>query len=181
MSKKRFTAERRVLADVSILDIAEKGKGVAKVDELVVFVDKAIPGDVVDVEFGGPSAIYSITYDTRFARRSDGWGFRGGIGFWPRRGINHISIPVQVNYLLGGTRHFFEAGAGATYFHGDQGDSWFSPATEGSLVFGSLSAGYRYQPRSQGITARIGITGIVGPFSSNSIAPLPYLSVGYRF
>ena len=135
----------------------------------------------VYVEFGGPSAIYSITYDTRFARRSDGWGFRGGIGFWPRRGINHISIPVQVNYLLGGTRHFFEAGAGATYFHGDQGDSWFSPATEGSLVFGSLSAGYRYQPRSQGITARIGITGIVGPFSSNSIAPLPYLSVGYRF
>ncbi|MGV3764040.1 23S rRNA (uracil(1939)-C(5))-methyltransferase RlmD [Parapedobacter sp.] len=50
MSRKRLTAEQRLLADVSIVDIAEGGKGVAKVDDLVVFVDKAIPGDVVDVE-----------------------------------------------------------------------------------------------------------------------------------
>src|SRR5690606_16149448 len=50
MSRKRLTAEQRLLADVSIVDIAEGGKGVAKVEDLVVFVDKAIPGDVVDVE-----------------------------------------------------------------------------------------------------------------------------------
>lgn len=50
MSRKRLTAEQRLLAGVSIVDIAEGGKGVAKVDDLVVFVDKAIPGDVVDVE-----------------------------------------------------------------------------------------------------------------------------------
>ncbi len=36
--------------DVSITDIAEEGKGVGKADDLVLFVDKAIPGDVVDVE-----------------------------------------------------------------------------------------------------------------------------------
>lgn len=37
------------IAGLSIIDIAEEGKGVGKADELVVFVDKAIPGDVVDV------------------------------------------------------------------------------------------------------------------------------------
>lgn len=31
------------------MDIAEEGKGVGKADELVVFVDKAVPGDVADV------------------------------------------------------------------------------------------------------------------------------------
>lgn len=50
MSRKRLTAEQRLLTGVSIVDIAEGGKGVAKVDDLVVFVDRAIPGDVVDVE-----------------------------------------------------------------------------------------------------------------------------------
>ena len=50
MSRKRLTAEQRLLEGVSIVDIAEGGKGVAKVDDLVVFVDKAIPGDVADVE-----------------------------------------------------------------------------------------------------------------------------------
>ncbi len=35
---------------MAIIDIAEEGKGVGKVEELVLFVDKAIPGDVVDVE-----------------------------------------------------------------------------------------------------------------------------------
>src|SRR3546814_2314170 len=96
------------------------------------------------IEYGGPSAIYSVTYDTRFARNNNGWGIRAGFGFLPSQGINNISVPVQVNYLLGSTRHFFEAGAGATYFHGNQSNSWFGPQKEGSLVFGSLSAGYRY-------------------------------------
>ncbi len=37
------------IAGLSIIDIAEEGKGVGKADELVIFVDKAVPGDVVDV------------------------------------------------------------------------------------------------------------------------------------
>ncbi len=50
MSRRRIPPEKRLLADISIIDIAEAGKGVAKADDLVVFVDRAIPGDVVDVE-----------------------------------------------------------------------------------------------------------------------------------
>ncbi len=35
--------------NVSIIDIAEEGKGVGKTNELVLFVEKAVPGDIADV------------------------------------------------------------------------------------------------------------------------------------
>ncbi len=144
-------------------------------------IDDSTRAQSIYAEYGGPSAIYSVTYDTRLTRSNKGWGVRAGLGFLPSQGINNISVPVQVNYLLGKTRHFFEAGAGATYFHGNRSSSWFGSPEEGSLVFGTLSASYRYQTLSRGITARIGITGIAGSFNSNSIAALPHIGVGYRF
>ena len=39
-----------VFEDVTIIDIAEEGKGVGKTGELVLFVEKAVPGDVADVQ-----------------------------------------------------------------------------------------------------------------------------------
>ncbi|WP_028295985.1 23S rRNA (uracil(1939)-C(5))-methyltransferase RlmD [Olivibacter sitiensis] len=45
----RKPRENRLIENLSVIDIAEEGKGVAKADELVLFIDKAIPGDVVDV------------------------------------------------------------------------------------------------------------------------------------
>lgn len=135
----------------------------------------------VYAEYGGASAIYSVNYDTRLSRSNNGWGLRAGIGFLPSQDVNNISVPVQVNYLLGKTRHFFEAGAGATYFHGDLSGSWFSPPEEGSMVFGTLSAGYRYQPFWRGVTARAGGTVLVGSFNNSATVFLPYISVGYRF
>jgi 23S rRNA (uracil1939-C5)-methyltransferase len=36
--------------NVSIVDIAEEGKGVGKANDFVLFVDKAIPGDIADVQ-----------------------------------------------------------------------------------------------------------------------------------
>lgn len=42
--------ERITYDNVSIIDIAEEGKGVGRVDDLVLFVQHAIPGDTVDVE-----------------------------------------------------------------------------------------------------------------------------------
>jgi 23S rRNA (uracil1939-C5)-methyltransferase len=43
-------AKKRFFEDVAIIDIAEEGKGVGKSDDFVLFVDKAIPGDIADVE-----------------------------------------------------------------------------------------------------------------------------------
>jgi 23S rRNA (uracil1939-C5)-methyltransferase len=49
MSRKRKNTEPIRISGLSIVDIAEEGKGVGKADELVIFVDKAVPGDIVDV------------------------------------------------------------------------------------------------------------------------------------
>ena len=49
MSRNRKPGVVTILPNLEIIDIAVEGKGVAKADELVVFVDKAVPGDVVDV------------------------------------------------------------------------------------------------------------------------------------
>lgn len=48
--RRKSSQERLVFNDIEIIDIAEEGKGVGKTDDLVLFVEKAIPGDVVDVE-----------------------------------------------------------------------------------------------------------------------------------
>lgn len=36
--------------NVQIIDIAEEGKGVGKADDFVLFIDKAVPGDIADVQ-----------------------------------------------------------------------------------------------------------------------------------
>ena len=43
-------ANNPVFENVSIIDIAEEGKGVGKANDFVLFVDKAIPGDIADVQ-----------------------------------------------------------------------------------------------------------------------------------
>ena len=42
-------AKKGFFEDVTIIDIAEEGKGVGKADDFVLFVDQAVPGDLVDV------------------------------------------------------------------------------------------------------------------------------------
>lgn len=48
MGRKTKKFEVQIIEDVQIIDIAEEGKGVGKHEDLVIFVEKAIPGDVVD-------------------------------------------------------------------------------------------------------------------------------------
>ncbi|PRD46375.1 23S rRNA (uracil(1939)-C(5))-methyltransferase RlmD [Sphingobacterium haloxyli] len=47
---RRIPQDKRFVSNVQIIDIAEEGKGVAKHDELVLFIEQAVPGDVADVE-----------------------------------------------------------------------------------------------------------------------------------
>ncbi|MDF3078216.1 MAG: rlmCD [Sphingobacteriaceae bacterium] len=42
--------EKTIIQNVEVIDIAEEGKGVGKADNLVIFIDKGVPGDVVNVE-----------------------------------------------------------------------------------------------------------------------------------
>ncbi|MES2810523.1 MAG: 23S rRNA (uracil(1939)-C(5))-methyltransferase RlmD [Bacteroidota bacterium] len=40
----------KVFEDVAVIDIAEEGKGVGKTDDYVLFIEKAVPGDVADIQ-----------------------------------------------------------------------------------------------------------------------------------
>jgi 23S rRNA (uracil1939-C5)-methyltransferase len=46
----RGKVNNQVFENVTIMDIAEEGKGIGKADEFVLFVEKAVPGDVADVQ-----------------------------------------------------------------------------------------------------------------------------------
>lgn len=46
----KFPADKKFLQNIQVIDIAEEGKGIGKSDEMVIFIDKAVPGDLVDVE-----------------------------------------------------------------------------------------------------------------------------------
>ncbi|MFZ4862290.1 23S rRNA (uracil(1939)-C(5))-methyltransferase RlmD [Sphingobacterium sp. Mn56C] len=47
---RRIPQDKKSLSNIEIVDIAEEGKGVGRHEDLVLFVERAVPGDVVDVE-----------------------------------------------------------------------------------------------------------------------------------
>ncbi len=47
---KKIPADLKQISNVLVTDIAEEGRGVGKADDLVIFIEKAIPGDVADIE-----------------------------------------------------------------------------------------------------------------------------------
>jgi 23S rRNA (uracil1939-C5)-methyltransferase len=47
---KKIPADKKHLQNILVTDIAEGGKGLGKTDDMVVFIEKAVPGDVVNVE-----------------------------------------------------------------------------------------------------------------------------------
>jgi 23S rRNA (uracil1939-C5)-methyltransferase len=46
----KFPADKKFLQNITVIDIAEEGKGIGKCEEMVIFIDKAVPGDLIDVE-----------------------------------------------------------------------------------------------------------------------------------
>lgn len=50
MARRRIPEEKRQIEQVQVIDIAEDGKGVGRSEDLVVFIEKAVPGDLVDIE-----------------------------------------------------------------------------------------------------------------------------------
>ena len=100
MSRRRILPEQRLLSGVSITDIAEGGKGVAKVDDLVVFVDKAIPGDVADVELTRKKKNFAEARVRHIKERSVHrvTPFCGHFGVCGGCKWQHMDYPVQLAY-----------------------------------------------------------------------------------
>jgi hypothetical protein len=134
----------------------------------------------VFVELGGPGLLFSGNYDTRFSQRKDGLGGRIGIGFIATGGISLVSVPVQLNYLLGNNSKYFEIGLGATYASFNSASNFlaFSPSTSDKIL-GTMTFGYRYQPVDGGFSFRANIDPL---FDSSNFIPYYFgVSFGYTF
>lgn len=153
------------------------------------------------VEAGGIGLPYSLSYDTRLNNgRNDGIGLRAGVGGYAIDDEKMITIPLQVNWLLGKEKSFFELGIGATFLHYDgygyyddytcgpngcfptgkkyAGDFILPISTTNSFM-GTLNFGYRKQPVGSGFTWKAAITPV---FNNNGFWPLfAGVAVGYKF
>jgi hypothetical protein len=132
-------------------------------------------------ELGGPGLLFSANYDTRFSQRRDGFGGRIGLGFIASNGSSLVSVPVQLNYLLGKNSKYFEIGVGASYVSFSSGSdflSFNSTPTTSHTVLGTMTFGYRYQPIDGGFNFRASFNPI---FDSSNFVPFGGISVGYTF
>ncbi len=117
------------------------------------------------IEGGGNALIFSVNYDARFQKRTDGFGYRIGIGGFTSLDLNSggrslLAVPVQINYLAGKGAHFFEAGLGATY---STDGFWENESIQKKTpILGTITFGYRYQPVSSGLLIRVGMTPFFG-------------------
>ena len=154
------------------------------------------------VEFGGPSFGIGIGYDQRFKPES-ALGFRAGIAFtngtaengsWSKPNIGlkeHIEVdfkgvtlPFEVNGILGNRASKFELGVGATPCILDRAEWENNSFTKQGVklnIFGTLNIGYRLQ-RKSGFFLRAGITFLLGNLKCSPMDGLfliPNLSLGY--
>ncbi|RWY51132.1 hypothetical protein [Mucilaginibacter gilvus] len=140
-------------------------------------------------EAAGPGSLYSVNYDTRFKKRRNGLGARIGLTYVFLDNEKALAVPFLLNYLFGKKKHFFEVGAGATYYYDFKtdytplfGETDLPASTKfeqyGSGVIGSVTVGYRYQPLKGGFNFRAGNSVII----KKEFLPFwPYVSVGYTF
>nr|WP_294948751.1 hypothetical protein [uncultured Mucilaginibacter sp.] len=185
------------IALFTICSISSQAQKLSKTDSLNnVYANKKARS--VYFEALGPGLAYSFNYDTRFKNRQDGLGGRAGISYFASSGDKLFTVPVVINYLLGKEGHYFEIGAGATFYHVNSDGftdlfgydnyeytlypdgSYQAPQRNSETgVYGSLNFGYRYQPVSGGFSFRGGFSPV---FSSHDFIPYwPYLSFGYSF
>jgi hypothetical protein len=131
--------------------VSAQGTTAAKTDTA-----KTIRPQNVYVEVGAAGLFFSLNYDTRFTAERDGPGGRLGAGTWKSGSTTFVTVPFQLNYLIGGHTDFLELGAGATLLalNGTyNGDPIFNyhKGDLGTTVLPTTTIGYRHQPYRNGI------------------------------
>lgn len=128
-------------------------------------------------EAGGSAVIYSLNFDSRFAKQENGLGFRIGVGGAGADGTGYFAVPAQINYLLGENGKYLELGAGATYVNVNGDDFLFD---DESSFAGNVVIGFRSQPfAKKGLTWRIAFTPFIG--GGLGFQPFAGASIGFRF
>lgn len=178
---KKFKLNTGLIASMGLLSMATMAQ-----EKKVDFYEAGTRATSFYVELGGPGFI-SANYDFRFGETRNGVGARVGIGYFSIEDESYLTVPAQLNYLMGKGGHYFELGIGASYVRHAYDDYYWSGdgQTEGvqhaadNQVMGSLVFGYRKQPLDGGFTFRGGLSPIL--FDGNFIPYLPYVSFGYSF
>ncbi len=142
----------------------------------------------VFVELFGPG-LFSINYDRRFKKQTEGWGYRGGLGYINSSGdYSVVTVPVGINYLAGKKGRFFELGLNESLFFVKVNpiNLYYSDALYGvnldeskTIAVTTATIGYRSQPTNGGFCFRVGLL----PYTTFSGPPnlSIYISFGYNF
>ncbi len=129
------------------------------------------------VEIGGPGLLFSANYDTRLTPHRDGIGIRAGLGYFSADDVSLLTVPLQLNYLLGQEKQYFEIGLGATYTSLRASSDNFLFGNAPAQFIGTATFGYRYQPLSSGFNFRANIDPV---FDAHNFYPFWFgLSFGY--
>lgn len=182
-------------------------------DTVATTVQHQVMSRNVFAELFGPSFGVSLGFDSRF-RPGSVLGYRVGLGVtsgsvdysynheWRDLSFNGVSIPLEINAVLGSGKSKFEAGLGITAFvlrrdewkvsgyweWDDEGETISEPESSfwhGTRpnILGTINMAYRYQ-RETGFFMRVGLTAFIGAWSCSPIdgvMVLPCLSLGYTF
>jgi hypothetical protein len=153
---------------------------VTKTDTVVVPPAKHTGNKILFAEIGGAGIAISINYDMRFKKgQKDGFGFRGGIGYFAAGNNTVFTVPLQVNYLYGKDGTYLELGLGGTFVN-SRGDNYSSPVWEFDTVTGmaaTATIGVRYEP-NKALNFRLGYVPI---YSTYGFTNAGGFSIGYTF
>lgn len=153
------------------------------------FNDNRYTKNSIYFEVLGQGILYSVNYEHRFTQKMS---FRIGYTSWR---INLLPIiffvdgfldvrgfPIMMSYLSGDGNNHLEFGIGivGTKMKGKGEDIFFGTEIEGenTLILGTGTLGYRYQPSSNGLLFKIGLT----PFyNAHTFQLSGGISLGYAF
>jgi len=131
------------------------------------------------LQIGGAGLAISANYDARLNAERNGWGYTVGIGGFSSQGNSVITVPFQINYLIGEHSSMLQVGGGATFLHStgnNTGKTWSFDRITGFVATGSF--GYRYQPEQKGISFKVEFVPIL---YDEGIIPAGGISIGYTF
>ncbi len=143
------------------------------------------------IEYSGPGGQWSLQFESRFKKQTDGSGYTIGFGSAPydlEETCNEggfLTIPLGLNYLVGKRDHKLEVGGGMVLKLFGAGTKVWCPEIDdnfyenGNPVYFYCLLGYRYQPAFKRLSGRI----FVSPLFQKDFSPKVWggASIGWRF
>lgn len=144
--------------------------------------------NVVFAEVLGSGLLYSLNYERLFDRlhlgaRAGASYFTTSVSSYGRSGnLVLVSVPLVASYYFAWRSHNLQLGLGATFLYtkvgSDSQGTEFVTARSGFGIAASAVVGYRYLPRSRGITFGVAFTPLL---RATAFLPWGGAHVGYVF